>query len=140
MFFVSWSLSFYPSTVTYAHTLHAINCGSWIIRIGMIIRVIPTLGLYLEMLKTMFVDLGWFIIILGVFVVAFGVTSTSLMYPGNYDSMTKYLLMFLRSWFAIYGEYFLEIHVEGNATTHITSPKRNTHDEYVVWVSTYLKL
>ena len=43
----------------------------------------------------MLIDLLWFLVILGVFITAFGVTATSLLYRGNMEPI-QYLHMFLR--------------------------------------------
>ena len=41
---------------------------------------------------------------------------------------------FIRPWFHIYGDNFVEIEAESNDTTYFGTPKHNNYDEYVVWM------
>ena len=139
VFVVSWVLGVWEVTRPYAHTLHAINCAFWILRVLTVLRIHEELGLYLQMILEMLNDLLWFMFILFFVVLAYAIMSTSLLYPGK-TGMVGHLQMFLRAWFAIYGEHFMMTEPPDEPTEKfvdygpVHGPKAHRHDNFIVWI------
>ena len=131
-YFTAWGMSFHSITLPVARTLHALNCGFWILRLSTVVRVNAQLSLYLEMIRKMSTDLFWFLFILLTVVLAYGVTSTALLFPGVQEPIVC-LQMLFRSWFNIFGEHFINYPPENKNETHLISPKYNSYDEYIAW-------
>ena len=62
-------------------------------------------------------DLVRFLLIFLIFILAYGVTSTSLLYPeGNH--LQKFITLVLRPVFHVYGEYFIQIDEGGTCKSN----------------------
>ena len=59
------------------------------------------------MMLAMLSDLLWFMVIMFFVILAYTILSTALLYPGQ-THFYGHLKLFMRAWFAIYGEYYID--------------------------------
>ena len=76
LLFAAFYLRRRPDTIHAGYLLMALDCGLWWLRLLSLLVVHPTLGPYLLVMKKMLNDCVQFLAIIGVFMVAYGVTST----------------------------------------------------------------
>ncbi|CAI9735207.1 transient receptor potential cation channel subfamily M member-like 2 isoform X4 [Octopus vulgaris] len=89
-----------------------LNLISFFIRILYMLSSHRHLGPKLVMIKKMIQDLGYFIVILLVFMIAFGISTQSILYPSTPVSYDLFKAVFRKAYFHMYGELFLEEYEE----------------------------
>jgi len=115
LFYIGLGLRIHKETNEYGILIYGIDAWFWILRILHTFYADPILGPYVIVIGRMFNDIFQFVTILLVFVVAYGVTSTTIIRPKE----TSYLWLrdvFFQPYFNIYGELFIEAEKEPGKT------------------------
>lgn len=120
------------STVEYGHLLYAIDAWFWVLRLLNVFYANRIIGPYVLIIGKMFKDMLYFITILLVFTLAYGVVTTAILQPQD----PSYLMIrdvIFKPYFNIYGELFLE---EGGnpGMTLFGTPVINDYAEGITWV------
>ncbi|XP_033624226.1 transient receptor potential cation channel subfamily M member-like 2 isoform X2 [Asterias rubens] len=113
LFAVGIALRFFENFVDYARIILALDLAVFYIRILQIFSVSKKLGPKLIMIAKMMVDLAFFIAILSVFLVAYGVASQAILFPNGSSFHEVISGVFFKAYFQMYGELFLE-DIQGN--------------------------
>jgi len=132
LFFTALGLRLHPDMVEYGHLLYAIDSWFWILRLLHYFYAHRILGPYVLMIGRMFVDMLYFMSILAVFLVAYGVLTTAILTP----RATSYLMLrdaIFHPYFNIYGELFVE-RDESAGVTRFGSPTINDYAEPITWI------
>ncbi|XP_021362499.1 transient receptor potential cation channel subfamily M member 2-like isoform X2 [Mizuhopecten yessoensis] len=98
----------YDSTLEAARVILALNLITFFFRILHIFSVHKELGPKLVMIARMFFDLLYFVIILMVFVVAYGIAAYSILYPKSEFTFALVIGVIKMAYWNLYGELFLE--------------------------------
>ncbi|GAB1610169.1 hypothetical protein Ahia01_001302900 [Argonauta hians] len=96
-----------------ARVVLSLDLISYYIRILRMFSIHQELGPKLVMIKKMMQDLAYFFVILFVFMVAYGITSQSILCPRTEVSYELFKGVFRKAYFQMYGELFLEEYEEG---------------------------
>ncbi|KAL3836753.1 hypothetical protein ACJMK2_022170 [Sinanodonta woodiana] len=97
-----------------AHIVLGVNMITFYLRLLHIFSVHRELGPKLVMIMHMVYNLAYFIMILLVFIVAYGIASYAILYPHTEPSLATLTDIFRRPYWNIYGELMLE-KIEGSA-------------------------
>ncbi|XP_014774531.2 transient receptor potential cation channel subfamily M member-like 2 [Octopus bimaculoides] len=100
----------------YAKVVLSLNLISFYIRFLYMLSFHRHLGPKLIMIKKMMQDLGYFIIILFVLMIAYGIASQSILYPSAPVSYDLFKRVFRKAYFHMYGELFLEEYEDCNVS------------------------
>ncbi|XP_078586018.1 transient receptor potential cation channel subfamily M member-like 2 [Branchiostoma floridae x Branchiostoma japonicum] len=107
-FIVAFALRFFPATFTVARVLYSLNLMIFSFRLLHIFYINKEMGPKLIMIARMLKDLLFFIFILIIFILAYGIGSQSILYPNESRVWTVLQGIFHKSYFHVYGELFLE--------------------------------
>ncbi|XP_033100603.1 transient receptor potential cation channel subfamily M member-like 2 [Anneissia japonica] len=120
LFTVGFTMRFFNETFAASRVVLAIDLMIFYIRLLHVFSVNQNLGPKLIMISKMMVDLAFFMCILFVFLVAYGVASQSIMFPNTDGFIPVIKGIFFQSYFQMYGELFLEdIQVENGSCTKL---------------------
>ncbi|XP_033100604.1 transient receptor potential cation channel subfamily M member-like 2 [Anneissia japonica] len=108
LFTVGFTMRFYKETFAASRVILAIDLMIFYIRLLHVFSVNQNLGPKLIMIGKMMVDLAFFMCILFVFLVAYGVASQAIMFPNRDGFIPVIRGIFFHSYFQMYGELFLE--------------------------------
>ncbi|XP_012554388.2 transient receptor potential cation channel subfamily M member 1 isoform X1 [Hydra vulgaris] len=133
LFFVALALRFSPNTIDAAHVLYAINGGMWVFRLLNVFYIDEVLGPYVVMIFKMFIDMCSFLLILFVFLVAYGVSSAAILTPQTGGPKMIIDAMF-HPYFNIYGELFIDRDPSDSNTTRFGTEFHNKYAEPLAWV------
>ncbi|XP_070540267.1 transient receptor potential cation channel subfamily M member-like 2 [Ptychodera flava] len=106
---IGFILRWFEPTLEVARSLYAINCAIFILRILRMFSLNSTLGPKLIMIGKMLKEMALFLVLLLVFMIAYGVSAQALLYPGRrrlYWGIIRDIVYM--PYFQIYGELFLE--------------------------------
>ncbi|XP_047126609.2 transient receptor potential cation channel subfamily M member 1 isoform X2 [Hydra vulgaris] len=133
VFYVALALRFSQTTLPAAHVLYAIDAGMWVIRLLNVFYVDIALGLYVITISRMFKDMINFLLILFVFLVAYGISTASILVPqdAGFDMIIN---VFFHPYFNIYGELFVDRDPGDGNKTRFGTPKTNNYSEPIAWV------
>ena len=106
VFLIALILRFLPETMPHGRVMFCIGLIYWYVRILDIFAVNKYLGPYVMMIGKMVKDMAYFIVILLVVLMSFGVTRQSIRYPMSEPSWTLAKNIFLKPYFMIYGEVY----------------------------------
>ncbi|XP_030829332.1 transient receptor potential cation channel subfamily M member-like 2 isoform X2 [Strongylocentrotus purpuratus] len=98
------------------HVLLSLNLTLFFIRALHIFSISKQLGPKLIMIQRMMVDLMFFVAILAVFLIGYGIASQAILFPNETDVSVIMRGILMRSYFQIFGELFLEV-IEGSDCT-----------------------
>ncbi|CAH1241485.1 TRPM2 [Branchiostoma lanceolatum] len=107
-FITAFALRFFPGTFSAARVLYSLNLMIFFFRLLHIFYINKEMGPKLIMIARMLKDLIFFIFILIIFILAYGVASQAILYPNETRVGTVLQGIFHKSYFQIYGELFLE--------------------------------
>ncbi|XP_035700323.1 transient receptor potential cation channel subfamily M member-like 2 [Branchiostoma floridae] len=139
-FVVAFALRFFPETFSAARVLYSLNLMIFFFRLLHIFYINKEMGPKLIMIARMLKDLIFFIFILIIFILAYGVASQAILYPNETRAGTILQGIFHKAYFQIYGELFLEeimndgFTCEANDTLAIATNQQRCPSE----VGTYL--
>nr|XP_047126615.1 transient receptor potential cation channel subfamily M member 3 [Hydra vulgaris] len=133
VFYVALALRFSQTTLPAAHVLYAIDAGMWVIRLLNVYYVDIALGPYVIMISKMFKDMVNFMLILFVFLVAYGISAASILVPqdAGFDMIIN---AFFHPYFNIYGELFVDRDPGDANKTRFGTPQTNNYSEPIAWV------
>ncbi|XP_036366346.1 transient receptor potential cation channel subfamily M member-like 2 isoform X3 [Octopus sinensis] len=97
-----------------ARVVLSLNLISFYFRVLHMFSIHQELGPKLVMIKKMMQDLGYFFMILFVFMVAYGIATQSILHPSTPMSYDLFRGVFKKAYFQMYGELFLEEYDETN--------------------------
>ncbi|XP_071942447.1 transient receptor potential cation channel subfamily M member-like 2 isoform X2 [Antedon mediterranea] len=118
LFSVGFVMRLYTITFSAARVILAIDLMIFYIRLLQVFSVNKNLGPKLIMISKMMVDLAFFMCILFVFLIAYGVASQAIMFPNTSGFFPIVKGIMYKSYFQMYGELFLEdIEVEEGSCT-----------------------
>ncbi|XP_033100595.1 transient receptor potential cation channel subfamily M member-like 2 isoform X2 [Anneissia japonica] len=121
LFTIGFTMRFFKETFAASRVVLAIDLMIFYIRLLHVFYVNQNLGPKLIMISKMVVDLAFFMYILFVFLVAYGVASQAIMFPNTDGFIPVIKGVFFQSYFQMYGELFLEnIEGESGSCTPIT--------------------
>ena len=106
LFLIGLSLRFQPVFIQYGRVVFCVGLIYWYVRILDIFAVNKYLGPYVMMIGKMVKDMAYFIVILLVVLMSFGVTRQSIRYPDGKPNWTLARDIFLKPYFMIYGEVY----------------------------------
>ncbi|XP_078660979.1 transient receptor potential cation channel subfamily M member-like 2 isoform X2 [Branchiostoma floridae x Branchiostoma belcheri] len=107
-FIVAFVLRFFSETFIVARVLYSLNLMIFSFRLLHIFYINKEMGPKLIMIARMLKDLMFFIFILIIFILAYGVATQSILYPNESRVGTVLQGIFHKAYFQIYGELFLE--------------------------------
>ncbi|KAJ8036475.1 Transient receptor potential cation channel subfamily M member 3 [Holothuria leucospilota] len=114
LFGVGLGLRFSRVPIGTARIILALDLLIFYVRLLQSFSVSRNLGPKLIMIARMMVDLLFFVCILAVFLIGYGVASYAIMFPNQSDAQKIFTGIFYQAYFQMYGELFLEeIQVEG---------------------------
>ncbi|XP_057292178.1 transient receptor potential cation channel subfamily M member 3-like isoform X1 [Hydractinia symbiolongicarpus] len=132
LFFVALGLRLHSSTADIGHLLYALDAGLWILRLLDVFYAHRILGPYVVMIYKMFIDMMYFLVILFVFLLAYGVATKAILQP---QAAGWHMLrdIFFHPYYNIYGELFIDRDPENNSTTRFGTPTINSYAEPIAW-------
>ncbi|XP_038079151.1 transient receptor potential cation channel subfamily M member 2-like isoform X2 [Patiria miniata] len=113
LFAVGVGLRFFDDHLDHARIILALDLAIFYIRILQMFAISKNLGPKLIMIGKMLVDLAFFVAILCVFLIAYGVASQAILYPNSTSFQEVITGVFFKAYFQMDGELFLE-DIEGN--------------------------
>lgn len=136
LFFIAVGFRIHPGTLTIGHMLYCLDIMLWIIRVLDIFSVSKVLGPYVVMIGRMTVDMAYFLLIMVVFLMAYGVAQQAILFPyeaGSWDLIPK---VFFRPYFQVYGELFIEDngYSDNQTSTAFNTPLHNKFGGTIVTV------
>ncbi|XP_031570497.1 transient receptor potential cation channel subfamily M member 3-like [Actinia tenebrosa] len=108
LFFVAVVLRFNPKTLAIGHIVYSLDIMLWIIRLLDIFCVNKDLGPYVVMIGRMTVDMLSFLLIMLVFLLAYGIAQQAILFPNEDPSWELISKILFRPYFQVYGELFIE--------------------------------
>ncbi|XP_048577809.1 transient receptor potential cation channel subfamily M member 7 isoform X2 [Nematostella vectensis] len=123
LFFVGLGLRLNSSTFNAGHIIYCLDIMLWIIRLLDIFSVSQHLGPYVVMIGRMTVDMIYFLLIMVIFLLAYGVAQQAILFPNQPPSWAIISHIFFRPYFQIYGELFITDPIQlDNRTTAFSTP------------------
>ncbi|XP_052830098.1 transient receptor potential cation channel subfamily M member 2 [Octopus bimaculoides] len=113
-----------------ARVVLSLNLISFYFRVLHMFSIHQELGPKLVMIKKMMQDLGYFFMILFVFMVAYGIATQSILHPSTPMSYDLFRGVFKKAYFQMYGELFLDEYDETNCN-NITGKCPSTVGTYI---------
>ncbi|XP_066912898.1 transient receptor potential cation channel subfamily M member-like 2 isoform X3 [Clytia hemisphaerica] len=138
-YFTGFALRCFSSTTHVGHLILALNAGIWILRLLHVFYVHRIMGPYVVMIYRMFIDMMYFLTILFVFMVAYGVCSTAILVPQK-ASWKMFIDVIFHPYYNIYGELFIDRDPEGSQTTRFGTDVINSYAEPISWIMLALYL
>eukprot|EP00058_Branchiostoma_floridae_P016533 XP_002602021.1 hypothetical protein BRAFLDRAFT_82609 [Branchiostoma floridae] len=105
-FLVGVGLRFHDNTIPYGRVLYCVDIIFWYIRLLDILSVNKYLGPYVMMIGKMMVDMLYFVIIMLIVLMSFGVARQAIRHPDEDPSWTSAKNIFLEPYFMLYGEVY----------------------------------
>ncbi|XP_057305453.1 transient receptor potential cation channel subfamily M member 7-like isoform X1 [Hydractinia symbiolongicarpus] len=130
VFFLAFALRLTTSSglKKIAHIVYALDIMIWIVRLLDICAISKTLGPYVVMVQRMTVDVIYFLIILSVFLLSYGVARYAILLPQDDFSWSSIRHMITIPYFEMYGEVFFEAAAKQNETVFGT--RHGAHSFY----------
>ncbi|KAJ7365831.1 Transient receptor putative cation channel sub M member 7 [Desmophyllum pertusum] len=124
LFFIATGFRLNPGTLKIGHMLYCLDIMLWIIRVLDIFSVSKVLGPYVVMIGRMTIDMTYFLLIMVVFLMAYGVAQQAILFPYETASWELIPKVFFRPYFQVYGELFIEDtgYSDGQNTTAFNTP------------------
>ncbi|XP_066935830.1 transient receptor potential cation channel subfamily M member-like 2 [Clytia hemisphaerica] len=138
-YFIGFALRWFSSTTNVGHLILALNAGIWILRLLHVFYMHRIMGPYVVMIYRMFIDMMYFLTILFVFMVAYGVCSTAILVPQK-ASWKMFIDVIFHPYYNIYGELFIDRDPEDSQTTRFGTDVINSYAEPISWVMLALYL
>jgi len=134
LFFVGLGLRLHPATRGVGHVLYCFDIVLWIMRLLDIFSVSKYMGPYVVMIGRMSVDLVYFLLIMIVFVLAYGIAQQAILYPQlELASWSMASRVFFRPYFQAHGELFMDApDIIDNTTTVFGTPRHDSFGDTVV--------
>ncbi|XP_071824925.1 transient receptor potential cation channel subfamily M member-like 2 isoform X3 [Apostichopus japonicus] len=120
LFGIGLGLRFFPGTFQAARIVLALDLMVFYMRLLQSFSVSKNLGPKLIMIARMMVDLLFFVCILAVFLIGYGVASQAILFPNETDPRKLFTGIFYHAYFQMYGELFLE-NIEGDGCSDNTT-------------------
>ena len=117
-----------------ARILLAIDLAVWYIRLLHITIIFRSLGPKLVMLHQMVRDLIFFMVIISIFVITFGVVTQATLYPNNKLDMELFRSIANKAYWPIYGEMLILGEIN-EVDTNVCSAEGNCPLESGIWFS-----
>ncbi|XP_078670939.1 transient receptor potential cation channel subfamily M member 1-like [Branchiostoma floridae x Branchiostoma belcheri] len=105
-FLVGVGLRFHEPTIPYGRVLYCVDIIFWYIRLLDILSVNKYLGPYVMMIGKMMVDMLYFVIIMLIVLMSFGVARQAIRNPNEDPSWISAKNIFLEPYFMLYGEVY----------------------------------
>lgn len=105
-FLISFALRFEPGMIPYVHASYSTIICYWYIRSLRLIGVNKYFGPYVMMIGKMIENMIYFIVLLLVVLMAFGVSRQSILYPNEEPHFRLIRHVFYQPYFMLYGEVF----------------------------------
>ncbi|XP_066274984.1 transient receptor potential cation channel subfamily M member 3-like isoform X1 [Branchiostoma lanceolatum] len=105
-FLVAVGMRFHDNTIPYSRVLYCVDIIFWYIRLLDILSVNKYLGPYVMMIGKMMVDMLYFVIIMLIVLMSFGVARQAIRHPDEDPSWTSAKNIFLEPYFMLYGEVY----------------------------------
>ncbi|KAL9968654.1 hypothetical protein ACROYT_G020769 [Oculina patagonica] len=132
-FFVGLGLRLHPTTRSAGHVVYCLDVMLWIIRLLDIFSVSKHLGPYVVMIGRMTVDMLYFLLIMVIFLLAYGVAQQAILYPNEAASWSMVSRIFFRPYFQVYGELFVDPPDTLSKTeTAFGTPRNDSHGDTIV--------
>ncbi|XP_036366251.1 transient receptor potential cation channel subfamily M member-like 2 isoform X2 [Octopus sinensis] len=125
-----------------ARVIFCLNLISFYIRFLHMFSIDKNLGPKLVMIKEMMRDLGYFAMIMFIFMTAFGIATQSILNPSTPASFDLFKEVFRKAYFLIYAEFFLEEY-DGNPNckeNNSTCPTEITTYSAIILMCIYVLL
>ncbi|XP_065060312.1 transient receptor potential cation channel subfamily M member 6-like isoform X1 [Rhopilema esculentum] len=133
LFYIGLGLRLNPSTVSAGRVVLAVDIMFWIIRLLDIFSVNQNLGPYVVIIGKMTIDLAYFLFIMAVFLLAYGVARQTILEPNKPVSWKSVAEIFFVPYFQVYGELFIDKeHLYSNNLTYFGTTKHNDYSEPAV--------
>ncbi|XP_074627353.1 transient receptor potential cation channel subfamily M member-like 2 isoform X1 [Acropora palmata] len=133
LFFVGLGLRLCPTTRTAGHVVYCLDVMLWITRLLHIFSVSKHLGPYVVMIGRMTKDMLKFLIIMMVFLLAYGVAQQAILHPDEPASWSVLSGVFYKPYFQVYGELFMEApDTIDKSTTLFETPRKDAHGDTIV--------
>ncbi|EDO47658.1 predicted protein, partial [Nematostella vectensis] len=129
LFFLAVGLRLNPGTLRIGHLVYSLDIMLWIIRLLDIFSVSKDLGPYVVMIGRMTIDMMYFLVIMVVFLLAYGVAQQAILFPHEKPSWELITKIFFRPYFQVYGELFIE-DVDYSSNSRETAFSTPKFDEY----------
>ncbi|KAL9987179.1 hypothetical protein ACROYT_G001438 [Oculina patagonica] len=125
LFFIATGFRLNPGTLRIGHMLYCLDIMLWIIRVLDIFSVSKILGPYVVMIGRMTIDMTYFLLIMVVFLMAYGVAQQAILFPYETGSWNIIPKVFFRPYFQVYGELFIEdtSHNDDQNSTAFNTPR-----------------
>lgn len=132
-FFVGLGLRLHPTTRSAGHVVYSLDVMLWIIRLLDIFTVSKHLGPYVVMIGRMTRDMLYFLVIMVIFLLAYGVAQQAILYPDEPASWSVVSGVFFRPYFQVYGELFMEApDTIDKGTTLLETQRKDAHGDTIV--------
>lgn len=132
-FFIGLGLRLHPTTRSAGHVVYCLDVMLWIIRLLDIFSVSKHLGPYVVMIGRMTVDMLYFLLIMVIFLLAYGVAQQAILYPNEIASWSTVSGVFFRPYFQVYGELFFDAPDTISPTeTVLGTPRKDKHGDTIV--------
>lgn len=132
-FFVGLGLRLHPTTRSAGHVVYCLDVMLWIIRLLDIFSVSKHLGPYVVMIGRMTVDMLYFLLIMVIFLLAYGVAQQAILYPNEAASWSMLSRILFRPYFQVYGELFVDPPDTLDKTaTAFGTPRNDEHGDTIV--------
>jgi len=133
LFYIGLILRLNQSTLTAGRVVLALDIMLWIIRLLDIFSVNQNLGPYVVIIGKMTIDLAYFLFIMAVFLLAYGVARQTLLEPNTPFKWNSVAEIFFVPYFQVYGELFIEKDLLFSAnSTYFGTKKHSNVSEPVV--------
>ncbi|CAH3032490.1 unnamed protein product [Porites lobata] len=140
-FFIGLGLRLYPPTRDAGHVVYCFDVALWIMRLMHFFSVSKYMGPYVVMIHRMTLDLMYFLLIMVVFFLAYGIPQQAILYPNEGPSWSMASRVFFRPYFQAYGELFLNApDLIENTTTVFGTPRKDSYGDTVVSFMTAIYL
>ncbi|XP_071824932.1 transient receptor potential cation channel subfamily M member-like 2 isoform X2 [Apostichopus japonicus] len=117
---IGLGLDFSSSTDQIGHLLLAVDIMLFYMRLLQMFKVSKMLGPKLIMIWKMVVDLFFFVCILAVCVIGYGIALQAIMFPNESDPLENFIGVFYRPYFQIYGTLFLDTFTRDGCSDNTT--------------------
>ncbi|CAH3032487.1 unnamed protein product, partial [Porites lobata] len=136
-FFIGLGLRLYPPTRDAGHVVYCFDVAMWIMRLMHFFYVSKYMGPYVVMIGRMTLDLMYFLLIMVVFFLAYGIPQQALLYPNEGPSWSMASQIFFRPYFQAHGELFLDApdKIENTTTVFGTARKDSYGDTVVLFMT-----
>lgn len=133
-FFIGLGLRLHPTTRSAGHVVYSLDVMLWIIRLLDIFSVSKHLGPYVVMIGRMTVDMLYFLLIMVIFLLAYGVAQQAILYPNETASWSMVSRVFFRPYFQVYGELFFVDAPDTISPTETVfgTPRKDEHGDTIV--------